>query len=117
MIHELIKRELEKVKSAQLPHYNDDVTEIIIPFGETKQDAIDEEFIVGNHYQIKVEDYILHPYEGFTLHTNWNGGTIPTEEIMDVVVTQLMGKMVKVASNTWEGWLPRKSFVVLSRIE
>ena len=70
--------------------------------------------LVGHQYYITVEDYIVHPYQGFTLHDQWNGGIIPTTPDLHIVVTHLQQKMVCVdgfcSDNTeWRGWIPIKS--------
>ena len=72
---------------------------------------------VGHFYIIEVEDYIIHPYDGFTLHNNWNNGVIPTTRKMQAEVIQIMGKMIKVNARCedgllWVGWLPRKSITI-----
>ena len=66
-------------------------------------------------YIIEVEDYIIHPYKGFTLHENWNKGIVPTDKKMKCEVVKVMGKMIYIEAQgmndgkMWEGWLPKKS--------
>ena len=70
-------------------------------------------------YIIEVEDYIIHPYDGFTLHENWNKGIVPTDREMKCEVIKVMGKMVYIEASgmndgkIWCGWLPRKSIKIL----
>ena len=77
------------------------------------------EFEQGHFYIIKVEDYIVHPYEGFTLHDNWNNGVIPTDNEMQIEVVQVMGKMMKINAlgihdkKMWSGWIPKKSAKII----
>lgn len=79
-----------------------------------------QELSVGNLYKIKVENYVLNPPPGFTLSSNWNNNTVPPEQVLNIEILELMGKMVKckcVGTTTnicWEGWLPRKSFSIIN---
>ena len=118
----LIKAQLEKVRTVKLPIFDDDTTEMIISKGSKSDELFLEQ---DKCYLISVEDYILHPPEGFTLHTNWNNGRIPTHKFMKVDVSKIMGKMVKVnalgydmksqtdTTDMWDGWLPLKSITIL----
>lgn len=80
------------------------------------------DFEVGHYYIIEVEDYIIHPYNGFTLHENWNGGVVPTDRRMQVEVVRVMGKMIKVNAlgltdgKIWCGWIPQKSAKIMQVI-
>ena len=73
------------------------------------------DFEVGYHYLIEVEDYIIHPFKGFTLHETWNGGVVPTDRKMRAEVVKVLDKMVYIRAigvddgKSWAGWLPRKS--------
>ena len=116
----IILEQLQKCKIANIPAFDDNSTCIYIPKSEGAQRRSDIE--VGMCYRIRVEDYIVKPYEGFTLHDNWNNGVVPTDVMMNCEVQQIMGSMVKVTavglndSKPWVGWLPRKSFRVLEEI-
>lgn len=112
-MNKIIKEQLGKVKFAKLPPYNDDSKILIILRQSTPLKTSDKEPQVNGYGTIEVEDYILHPYDGFTLHTNWNKGIIPKDKVMKVKFIETIGKMYHVESDTWEGWLPRKSFKVL----
>ena len=46
-------------------------------------------------YIIKIEDYILHPSDNFTLAANWNGGVVPVSKYMLVQMKKKMGKMLQ----------------------
>lgn len=121
----IIKDQLKKVKNAILPEYNDDTTKMIIK----KTDKIINNGLIENKcYLIQVEDYIVNPYAGFTLHDNWNKGTHPLHRFLKCEVVQKMGKMVKVNSvgydfknnldtnDLWCGWLPEKSIKIMEEI-
>jgi hypothetical protein len=118
----LIKTQLEKIKTVKLPSFDENTTEMII----TADSKIEELFLEEDKcYLISVEDYILYPPDGFTLHTNWNNGKVPTHKFMKIDVSKIMGKMVKVNAigydmkshtdtmDLWDGWLPMKSITIL----
>ena len=64
----------------------------------------------------------MHPFEGFTLHDNWNNGIVPTDVQMNAEILKIMGKMIQVHcigkndGNSWDGWLPIKSVKILKEI-
>ena len=120
----LIKKQLEAVRKIKLPEYNEDTLTLFIP----RQTNIEPDLVIGKCYLIEVEDYIIKPFDGFTLHDNWNNGKCPKHKYLKVEVDKIMGKMVKVnsigfdhISNTdttdmWEGWIPSKSFKIIREI-
>ena len=120
-----IKAQLDKVTKLDLPNYDEDTVELLIEKGNKSATIFLEQ---DNCYLISVEDYILNPPEGFTLHTNWNQGRTPTHKFMKIDVTKIMGKMVKVTSvgydmenhsdttDLWDGWLPEKSITIIERL-
>lgn len=111
-----IKEQLDKCQ-VNLPVYDINTTHLIIPKQGTFKASGD--IVAGGVYVIRVEDYIIKPYDGFTLHQQWNNNVVPTDNMMRVKVLQIMGKMVKVNSvginngSYWTGWLPRKSFKIM----
>ena len=121
----LIKKQLDKVRVVKLPHFDDNTDKLVIPVRSVNDPIVLEE---DKCYIIQIEDYILNPPEGFTLHTNWNNNKIPKHKIMKIDVIKVMGKMIKVNSigydiinkvninDVWEGWLPEKSITVIERI-
>lgn len=119
-MYKIIEEQLKKCKVAEIPSYGDNTTEIIIPKNNEAQ--VKNDLLLDHYYKIEVEDYIIKPYEGFTLHDNWNYGIIPKDKIMNCEIVQIMGKMVKVnavgsdSDNSWSGWLPRKSFKVIEEL-
>jgi hypothetical protein len=116
----IIKDQLNKCKVANIPLYDEGTTEILIPKGGKA--VIKDDLILNKCYKIAVEDYIVKPYEGFTLHDNWNKGIAPKDKIMNCEIVQIMGKMIKVeavgvdTNNTWSGWLPRKAMHILEEL-
>lgn len=121
---QLILNQLKKVKKATLPDNYETLREIFIPKTDT---ILVDSIKVGDYYLIEVEDYIIHPFDGFTLHTNWNNNIVPKDKWMNCEILQIMGKMVKIRStgltaekqptnNCWEGWLPKKSFKILKKL-
>jgi len=119
-LNKIILEELKKCKVAKLPFFDDSTTEIFIQKGGSA--IIKDDLVLNHYYRIEVEDYIIKPYDGFTLHDNWNNGIIPKDKIMNCEITQIIGKMVKVeavgvdSNNTWSGWLPRKSIHIIEEI-
>lgn len=113
-MNKFIKEQLSKVKYATLPYYTDDTKTIVIQRQNILKD-LNNNLKINGEYTIEVEDYILHPYDGFTLHANWNDNKIPTEKVMHVKLLEIVGKMYHVESNNWCGWLPRKSFKVINK--
>lgn len=118
----LIKTQLSKIQRASVPEFDDDTTHIQLTKGGVN---LADELQQDHCYLISVEDYIINPPQGFTLHTNWNNNVIPKHKFMKIDVLQLMGKMVKVNSigfdmkthtdirEPWSGWLPRKSIKII----
>lgn len=123
-MNQYIKQQLNLVKIADLPSWNDNTTELIIPKKSPTEIVAQE----GHYYLIEVEDYILNPPEGFTLHINWNNGEIPKHKFMKCMCVKVMGKMIKILGvgfdyesktdldENWDGWLPLKSIKILREI-
>lgn len=122
----LIKEQLNKIKKIKLPPFDDNTTVITL---EKSNEAVTATLLQEDCcYLISVEDYILNPPDGFTLHTNWNNNIIPKHKTMKVDVTKIMGKMVKVnaigydmknqvdTNDMWSGWLPQKSITIIERL-
>lgn len=112
MMNQFIKRELDKCSVAKVEQISP--TEFIIK-RDNREFPTDIE--QGHTYFIEVEDYIIHPFDGFTLHENWNNGIAPTSRNMQIEVDKIVGKMVHVKAVgednlNWDGWLPRKSMTI-----
>ena len=82
----------------------------------------------GTYYIIELEDYILHPFDNFTLSSNWNKGVIPVSKYLMVTPIKIVGKMVQMdacgyslennatLNDSYSGlWLPRKSFKIIEK--
>ena len=123
----LIKAQLDKIKHIPLPEYDEDTTHLIIPkHGVTPLKNL--ELKEGKYYLIMVEDYIIKPFDGFTLHDNWNRGIPPKYKYLKVEILKIMGNMVNVNSigfdneskqdimDSWVGWLPRKSITAIQEL-
>ena len=118
-MNKFIKEQLNKIKIAEVPDYSESDGKIIF---KRKDIPVNLSFVLGKAYHIKLADYIIHPYDGFTLHSNWNNDIVPTDNEMNVEVIQIMGKMVKIRgigihdSKFWTGWIPIKSADILEVI-
>lgn len=115
-MNKFIKEQLNKCKIANIPNFNDNTVELII---QKQYNNKKLEFELGYEYDISVEDYIIHPYPGFTLHDNWNKGIVPTDNKMHILVIKDLGKMMCVQAigmndnKAWGGWLPKKSCKII----
>lgn len=113
-MNKFIKEQLNRCKIAQIPEFNDETVELLIT-SKYNRNIFEE----NNECLIEVEDYIIHPYPGFTLHDNWNNGVVPTDKQMRVIIVREMGKMMQVKgvgindNKAWGGWLPKKSCKIL----
>lgn len=113
-MNKFVKKELEKVNDL-LPYWDDSTTYIIIN-SESRAVSV---FEIGKKFTIKLENYIINQPPNFTLSENWNGGTFPPEEVLDIEIMRVVGKMVGVKAKghnngiEWEGWLPSKGFKVI----
>lgn len=124
-MNKIVKRELEKIRANI--NYDDNTTEIVIP--KNYKSTISVVLQVNHSYNIYVEDYILHEPPNFTLSSNWNGGIVPISKYMNITVTELLGKMIRVDAcgfdivnnitlpDTYLGlWLPQASIHVVKEI-
>lgn len=124
-MNKFIKQELNKVKVAQVPPFDEHTTHLTIP----KLDGrIYYEFRVGHYYLIELENYIVKPYDGFTLHDNWNNGVVPKSKYYKCECQKIMGHMVKIQgvgydyinkvdlTDSWGGWIPIKSCQIIKEL-
>ena len=108
-------KELEKINHLISTGWDDNTTHIII---RRDSDIISSLSNTDDRFTIKVENYIINQPPNFSLSENWNRGTVPPEEVLEVKILQVMGKMTKVDAIgkctriPWEGWLPNKSFKI-----
>ena len=121
-MNKLTKEQLDKCQIV-LPPYNDDSTELFIPRSSGAQAKLVAQnassFVVGQTYQIYVENYVINEPENFTLSANWNQGTKPPENKLNATIVTINGKMIRVdaigltTNIRWTGWLPQKAIKAL----
>lgn len=106
-----------------MPNFDEDATSIIISKSSSGLSKNITSLEVGKKYSIIVANYIVKPFDGFTLHDNWNKGIIPTDTHMIVRVLQIIGKMICIDSigvtdnKRWVGWVPLKSILSFEEID
>ena len=89
-MNKFIEEELNKVKNAQIEQISE--TEFVI----TKKKDVSDLIKLNSYYIIELADYITNPSENFTLASNWNRGIVPQSKYLKIMVTQMLGKMVKI---------------------
>lgn len=85
---------------------------------------------IGHFYIVKFADYIIHPYDGFDLHDNWNNGVAPPSQYMEIGIDNMFGKLMKIYGVAydydnrkelidlkWDGYVPTKSIEFLEEVE
>ena len=125
-MNQVIIDQLKKVKIADLPVWDEDDLHMIIP---RKQGLLkNNNFAEGCEYIIQLEKYLVEPFEGFTLHDNWNKGISPKHVCLKVKVIKVMGKMINfetvgydlksktVLNDIWNGWLPQKGVKIIESL-
>lgn len=124
----LIKKELDSVKKIVLPEFSDTDLNISIPKNlSEKKEPVDifksvetvKDYILNGSYKIRLMNYIVHPYNGFDLHKQWNNNIVPQEYVYNIRVIRVMGKMIKIdgigceQGTRWCGWIPKISAEIL----
>lgn len=124
-MNQFILDQLNKVQVANMPPLDLSTTEITILKSKSNSEVV---MNINKCYIIEVADYIINPPDNFDLHINWNNNKKPTSKCMKCVVTQILGKMVKIDSvgydwdnnidknDIWTGWIPRKSITKIKEI-
>ena len=125
-MNQLILSQLKLCKKAKIPSIDGTETLIKIPKGVLEVPSFVE---VGGYYIVEFENYIVNPPSNFTLHDNWNGGKAPKEKVMQCVIEQVMGKMVRINGigydrissqyidgTEWRGWIPQKAISIIKRL-
>ena len=122
----LIKKQLQKCQAAQIPDFDDGTLELHIPKGSAQNVT---KYEVNKFYLVELASYITNPPPDYTLADNWNQGTIPKHSFMQVEVSKIMGKMVRIkgygydpltqtsTNDFWEGWVPQKGIKLISKLE
>lgn len=116
-MNKLIKEQLQSLKVAPIPNFDDNTTEII--FKRYTPIQIYE----GGYYLIELENSLLDPNANGVLVTNWNNGSIPKNKYYKAEVVKILGQMIKIngmafdntthqdINESWCGW------VLLSKIK
>lgn len=111
----IVKQQLQSCRIADIPPFTEDTKTIVI---NKKSDIFGVSVKEGGCYIIELENYILHPYDGFDLHINWNNNIVPVNKYFKCECIKIMGNMIKINGvgydyetgadfNTlWSGWLP-----------
>ena len=125
MISEVVKQQLRQCKIADIPAIDDNTYQYHIP---RKSDSTGVMVKEGGCYLIELADYILHPYDGFDLHKNWNNNIVPSCKHYKCECIKLMGKFMKIngvgydydhnidLSIVWSGWLPLDGIKILGEV-
>lgn len=112
----IIKQQLSKISAIDIEDVPEDVKVIEIPKRTNLADTIQ----IGDCFYVELEDYLLQNSDTYTLHANWNGGKIPKSKQYFCEIKKIMGKMIYISgtfdSDSWEGWLPKKSVKFIRRI-
>lgn len=109
-------RELEKIEHLLPINWRNSTHFVISPISGVYTNHTHK---IGDKFTIKLENYIINQPPNFSLSENWNHGTVPPEEILDIEIIDIMGKMTKVkavgkcTNIAWEGWLPNKGFKII----
>lgn len=119
-MNEKIKEQLKKCKTP-IPEFDDSTIEITIPRSNIfTYTPSKEDFSIGNQYLVKVNKSLVIPCDWYyTIHSNWNKGIGPTDELLYIKVLSKAGKMINVAAvgynnkSTWYGWLPQSNMSIL----
>lgn len=125
MINPLIKQQLKYCRIAQIPNYAETDGGITIERVNSVSEICLHE---GGFYLIELADYIIHPYDGFDLHVNWNNNIVPSDKYMKCECIKIMGNMIKIngvgfdydrgidLNSVWSGWVPIKSMRIIKEI-
>lgn len=117
-MNKIILEQLQKVKVADLSHFDSATNTYLIP----KVNLI--KVNINSCYLIKLKSEF---FQNQTLRTNWNNNIMPRENYLKAEVQGIMNNMIKVMAveynatteqNTgyWNGWLPITEIEVLQQI-
>lgn len=91
MLNPLMKEQLNKCEVADIPSFDDNTLELVIP-----KKSKEKNFQLNKYYIVELADYLINPGEIVSFHINWNQGRVPKSKYLKVCISQLMGKMIKV---------------------
>lgn len=115
----IIQEELQKVEYANLSNFNAQTNTYIIP------KRSDLKLEMDNCYLIHLKPAA---FTNEVVKTNWNNGSVPSQEYMKVDVSKVAGKMAKVVGvgydNTtqqdlgyfWSGWLSIQDIEIIKKL-
>jgi len=117
-MNKFIEEQLQKCKVAKIETISED------EFFIHKKKETDGVIQLNNYYLIELADYIIHPNENFTLAANWNKGVVPKSKLLKAMITQTLGKMIKVDAVSDEDenevyfglWLPMGGVKVVKKL-
>ena len=89
-MNKFIEEQLQKCKVAEVEAVSD------VEFHIKQKKSTEQIFQLNNYYILELADYIIHPNENFTLASNWNKGIVPQSKYLQCMITQILGKMIKV---------------------
>lgn len=101
---------------------NDQLSTLRLPHSDNEDGSITFFRTSSSGTELKVifEDYIVHPFEGFTFHEQWNNGIPPCERVMFGKKTKetkgmYYFELVSDSSDKkWSGWCPKKSCKIIN---
>lgn len=115
-MNKLVQEQLDKVKDADLSHFDSASNTYFIPRKTTIK--IEEE----KAYLINIKNTMLVPN---TINTNWNNGEIPPFTKCKAMVIVYMKGMIKIQGievecedipKVWNGWLPLSEIEVIKEL-
>lgn len=120
-MQQIIKKQLEKCKVADLSHYNKETNQFIIP----KYNQI--RVVSGASYLFRLDKSLLSPNPNDVFHINWNKGIVPVSEYLFAEVDKINGKVIYIdgisfdpinnvaTGSAWSGWLPLDRLEVVKK--
>lgn len=121
-MNKIIKEQLKKCKVANIPHFDDSTTTLII---NKYEEVIVKE---GEYYIIQLQNAITNPTGNSVLASNWNGGSVPRHSCYKCEITKVLGKMIKInglaydlekgtdLDEMWTGWLPLGGITLVKKL-
>lgn len=119
-MHTIIKKELKKVKVADLSNFKNNVYHI------KKYESI--KMIEGKYYIIKIKESFFNNINNNVITTNWNNGSIPDCNYYEIDINKILNRMINIngvgydiVSNItnnkiWHGWIPIDQIEVIKQL-
>jgi hypothetical protein len=108
-MNDIIKKELSKVKVANLDNFNTETLTYNIPKYKQFKPEINKSYLVELNDDMLITN---------TISINWNNNSVPSNKYYKIEVIKILGKMIYVdglafdfltktdLNKTWSGWLP-----------